>query len=265
MPEPTWEYKPAADLNVPPLERFRSVRREAGLLSWCAHHAAGAALRTYLALYHRLRITGAEHLPRSAPFVLVANHASHLDALILSATLPRVVRGVTYPVAAGDVFFTTLATSVLSSLFINALPLWRKKATAHALEDLRERLGAGDCGFILFPEGSRTRDGVLQVFKPGIGRLVCGTQVPVVPCYLQGAFRALPPGASVPRPRRITVRVGHPLSFASAPNERAGWNLAASEIRRAIESLGGLTSTPNVAHGNEAADVPADGPTRPSV
>lgn len=264
MPEPTWEYKPAADLNVPPLERFRSVRREAGLLSWCAHHTAGAALRTYLTLYHRLRIVGAEHLPRATPFVLVANHASHLDALILSAALPRVVRGATYPVAAGDVFFTTLATSVLSSLFINALPLWRKKATAHALEDLRERLGAADCGFILFPEGSRTRDGALQVFKPGIGRLVCGTPVPVVPCYLQGAFGALPPGASLPRPRRITIRVGSPLDFASTSNERLGWNLAASEIRRAIESLGGLSPTPNVAHGIETTDALAAGPTTPN-
>ena len=66
----------------------------------------------WLALAHRLSIEGLENVPAEPPFVLVANHTSHLDALILAACLPRNQRGKVFPIAAGDTFFETkLATA----------------------------------------------------------------------------------------------------------------------------------------------------------
>lgn len=226
-----WTYKPAADTELPPLARLQSTRREAGLVSIALHAVTTVGLRAYLRLYHRMRVIGAENLPNDTPFVMIANHESMLDSLVLMSALPLRLRIETSPVAAGDVFFTNAVSSFLSAVFMNALPIRRKGVTTHALEDLRERLAAGRGGLILFPEGMRCRDGKMLPFKSGLGNLVAGTGVPVIPCHLDGLFAALPFGKTVPRPVRITVRIGAPLSFAALPNTREGW----TEVVRACE------------------------------
>lgn len=236
--QPDWTYSPARDHGLSEAARLKSTSREPGLISTTAHILACHALAAYLRAYHRLRVEGRQHVPAKPPFVVVANHASHLDALVLAAALPRRVRACTYPISAGDVFFESLATSALTSMFINALPLWRKKVTRHALEDLRARLIAGDSAYILFPEGARSRDGQPLPFKPGIGHLVAGTPVPVVPCHIEGAFRAFPPGSKLPRPRTLRVRIGEPIVFEATPNERSGWAGVAERLRGAVENLG---------------------------
>lgn len=237
-PQPDWSYQPARDLGLGEVERFRSVSREPGLVSSTGHALAGLGLSSYFRGYHRMRVEGRSRFPAKPPFVVIANHASHLDALVLAAALPRPVRRTTYPIAAGDVFFETIASSALSGVFLNALPLWRKKVTRHALDDLRERLVAGDCSYILFPEGARSRDGQPLPFKSGIGHLIAGTPVPVVPCHISGAFEAFPPDSRFPRPRTLRVRVGEPIVFEATPNERAGWQEVAETLRVAVEGLG---------------------------
>jgi 1-acyl-sn-glycerol-3-phosphate acyltransferase len=168
----------------------------------------------------------------------VANHASHLDAIILGAILPLRFIGAVFPIAAGDTFFTKRASSVFATAFMNALPIWRKNCGAHSLEDLRARLLKGACVYILFPEGTRTRTGEMAPFKPGVGRLVAGTNITIVPCYLEGSFAALPASRTVPRWKKISVRVGKPLSFAEATNDRAGWQSIATETENAVRKLG---------------------------
>jgi 1-acyl-sn-glycerol-3-phosphate acyltransferase len=116
--------------------------------------------------------------------------------------------------------------------------MWRKNCGAHALAELRTRLVDEPCGLILFPEGARSRDGSLQPFKAGLGMLVAGTAVPVIPCYLSGAFQAFPPATRLPRPRKIRVRVGRPLVFESIPNAREGWEQIAGHARDAVRRLG---------------------------
>lgn len=232
-----WTYAPASDHGLPPLKRLRSERREPGLLSSAAHGVGLGVLRTYLKVYHRFNIEGAENLPDRTPFVMCANHGSHLDALVLAAALPRAVRHCTFPIAAGDVFFEVPAIAAFSAAFINALPMWRKKVGRHALDDLKARLHAGDCGYILFPEGARTRDGSPLPFKPGIGMMVAATPIPVVPCRLLGCFEALHASSALPRPTRITLRVGKPLLFSDVPQDRAGWEAVAGRIREAVFSL----------------------------
>jgi 1-acyl-sn-glycerol-3-phosphate acyltransferase len=233
----TWTFEPAADHDLPPFAAFRSVRREPGFPTFAASALAGVCFRALFTVYHRLRVEGKENLPRKTPFVLISNHASHLDALILAASLPLAVRVHTYPVAAGDVFFETIASSVAAATLINALPLWRKKVTTHALDELRERLVRGNSGYILFPEGARSRDGQMLPFKAGLGMLIAGTDVPVVPCHLRGTFEALPPDRTLPRPRRIRVRVGPAMRFADVENEREGWMRIAEQTRRAVFDL----------------------------
>lgn len=239
QPRHSFTFEPAADHGLAPVERFRSVRREPGFFTFVSHAVFGTLLRTYFILYHRLRIQGKENLPRKTPFVVISNHTSHLDALTLAAALPLASRVHAYPVAAGDVFFETIASSVLTAAFLNALPLWRKKATAHALDELRDRLARGHSGYILFPEGARSRDGKMLPFKAGLGMLIAGTDVPVIPCYISGAFEACPPDKSLPRPRTIHISVGKPMVFKDKSSDKVGWLAVAEETQAAVVALGG--------------------------
>ena len=91
--------------------------------------------------------------------------------------------------------------------------------------------------YILFPEGTRTRTGEVARFKPGLGRLVAGTNIPIVPCYLNGTFAALPTTGTVPRWKKISVHVGKPLSFAETTNDRVGWESIAAATENAVRSL----------------------------
>ena len=100
---------------------------------------------------------------------------------MLAAPLPWRLRDRVFPIAAGDVFFETPMMSAFSAFFLNALPLWRKKCGPHALKELRDKLLEDPCVYVLFPEGARSRDGKMLPFKKGLGMLVAGTPVPVVP------------------------------------------------------------------------------------
>ncbi len=195
-------------------------------------------VRVYLNLFHRLKIVGREYLPAEPPFVLVANHCSHLDALILAAALPARHRRYVFPVSAGDVFFETKLATAFSALCLNALPMWRKNVGRHAMAQLRERFTAGDAGFILFPEGTRSPDGQMQPFLPGVGMLVAGADVPIVPCHLAGTHAALPKGAAFPRPRTLQVTLGPPRRFTDQPNNKHGWCAIANQLQDAVRNLG---------------------------
>lgn len=232
-----FQYKPASDTGLVPADRWKSVKREPGLISVIARRAACAFADGCLKVWHRLEVTGQEHVPKDTPFVMIANHESHLDVFVVAAAVPRAMRHRVFPIAAGDVFFVTPAFSAFSAAFINALPMWRKAVGAHALDDLKARLHSGDCGYILFPAGARSRDGSLLKFKAGIGMMTAGTSVPVVPCYLDGLFRALPPGKVIPRPTKMRVRIGAPMVFADQPNNREGWNAIAAALQTRVEGL----------------------------
>ncbi len=229
--------RPAHDHGLSFQERLRSTSREDGFIPTGIRQAWWWVVHCQLAIWHRLKIEQPENLPRTFPFVLVANHSSHLDALVMTAALPWWLRAGTCPLAAGDVFFDSPFRGTLSAGLLNALPVWRRKHTGRALQEMRRRLLGGDCGFVLFPEGSRSRDGRMSSFKPGVGMLVAGTSVPVIPCYLEGCHLALPPGEKIPRARRIRLHVGRPLRFDGHGDNRAGWETTAGLLEGAIRHL----------------------------
>jgi 1-acyl-sn-glycerol-3-phosphate acyltransferase len=239
----SWNFEPAHDTGLTPTERFRSVRRESGLLESLAHQACFSLIRSYFAIAHRLTTIGRENLPTHGPFVLAANHCSHLDTLALGAALTRRHRERAFPIAAGDVFFQTKVTSTFSAIMLNALPMWRKNCGPHALADLRRKLQEEKAIFIIFPEGGRSRNGSMMPFKHGLGMLIAETSVPVVPCGLVGAFEALPPQRNFPRPVSIKLMIGAPLQFASTSNDRAGWSQIAASVESQVRDLVGQSRT----------------------
>jgi 1-acyl-sn-glycerol-3-phosphate acyltransferase len=231
-----FKLRPARDHGLDAADRLRSLSRERGLGSVVLGSAWRAAVRAYLAAFHRLEVTGREHLP-PAPFVLVGNHASHLDALTLSAVLRGDAARRAHALAAGDTFFTSTLSSAFAAYAVNALPVWRKRTRPSEIATLRERLVEDRLVYILFPEGTRCRDGAMAPFQPGIGALVAGSEVPVVPCYLEGAFAAWPPQRRWPRPGKLRLAIGAPIACGDLPSGRAGWEETAKRCEAAVRAL----------------------------
>jgi 1-acyl-sn-glycerol-3-phosphate acyltransferase len=221
-----WTYQPAPDLAAPPpvpiAPRLPALpRTNPTELLRCALRTAGACLiRTALSTYFRFRVIGRENLPASGSFVMIANHASHLDGLCMVAALPLARIHQAFPAAAADYFFKNAPLGFLTNLFMNALPFNRKGNVRQTLESCRNVLAGQDNALILFPEGTRTTTGEMSPFKGGVAQLVAGTTTPVVPCYLAGAFAAWPKGRLLPAPRKLTLAIGPPLTFAHLKKNR---------------------------------------------
>ena len=78
----------------------------------------------------------------------------------------------------------------------------------------------------------------MSVFRPGVGMLIAGTAVPVIPCHLRGTFEALPPHARWPRLRHIALNIGEPCRFQNVPNEKNGWRIIADKLEQEVRRLG---------------------------
>jgi len=235
-------YHPAPDLGVSPLKRLARFPRQPDLLAYALRAAGAVVLRAALSTYCRLRIVGRQQLPEVGPFVLACNHTSHLDALCLLSALPlgRIHRA--YPAAAADYFFSSLYTGALSGLFLNALPFHRKTHVRQTLELLRNLIADASAGqdhvLIVFPEGTRSPDGRLQPFRPGIGDLVAGTPVPVLPCHLAGGDKLWPRNRAFPRPGKLTLTIGEPRTYVDRPRTREAAYEIAQELEDAVRELG---------------------------
>ncbi|RMI20838.1 1-acyl-sn-glycerol-3-phosphate acyltransferase [Pseudoroseomonas wenyumeiae] len=232
-----WQFRPARDTEMSPVARLRSHAREVGLSGLVMQGAWRRGVRAYLRLFHRLEVVGRENLPATPPYVLIANHSSHLDALSLAAMLRGPASRRAFALAAGDTFFTSVGSSAFAAWAVNALPVWRRRTSAKDLNGLRQRLAEDELVFILFPEGTRSRSGAMGRFLPGIGALVAGGAVPVVPCYLEGAHAAWPAGRRWPRPGPLRLRIGPPLDFSATSDDKAGWMEVARRCEDAVRAL----------------------------
>jgi 1-acyl-sn-glycerol-3-phosphate acyltransferase len=233
-----FQYNLAADLEQTLLARLGRCPREPDLLCYALRSTSALLCRAWLRAYHGLRIVGKENLPTSGAFVIVSNHSSHLDALCLLAALPVRKLHNTYPAAAADYFFTSVPRIAFAAVCLNALPFGRLDHVRQSMAMCREVLAAeGDNVLIVFPEGTRTTDGKVGAFRRGIGSLVAGRRVPVVPCHLEGTAAAMPKGAWFPRPRKLTLRIGTPMRFDDRPPTKADAFQIGQELRDAVLAL----------------------------
>ncbi|TSA41681.1 MAG: 1-acyl-sn-glycerol-3-phosphate acyltransferase [Verrucomicrobiales bacterium] len=235
----SWQYEPAADLDQSLADRLRRFPREPDLTIYALRSLAALTVRCWLRLYHRLEITGHEHLPENGSFVLVANHASHLDTLCLLAALPLHKLHRAFPAAAQDYFFVSVPRLAVAAIVVNALPFARQTHIRHSLNLCRQLLVNPGNSLILFPEGTRTATGMMGEFRPGIGQLVAGTDIPVVPCFLDGAFAAWPKGCCLPRPKKLRLRIGPARTYAALPAGRESSEHISSDLRESVVGLAG--------------------------
>ncbi len=233
----TWDYQPTADFDKSPIEKLRMFPRQPDMLVYAVRLVVHAFLRVWLRIYHRFEVLGREHLPTDRPFVMVANHGSHLDALSLLSALPLRRIQSAYPAAARDYFFTSMPKIAFSAVVVNAMPFDRKENPRESLAICRQLLETPQHILILFPEGTRTTTGEIAPFKPGIGFLTAGTPIAVVPCQLVGAFRAWPKGAFVPRPRKLKLRIGEAMTFQDVAADKDGAKVVAARLEEAVKGL----------------------------
>lgn len=155
-------------------------------------------------------VRGQAHIPKHTAFLVAANHASHLDAGLVKTALGQYGRGLV-ALAARDYFFGSKLRRAYFEHFTNVLPIERHGSIRHSL---RQALGvlADGRSLLVFPEGTRSADGVMATFKPSIGYLAENSGVPLLPMYLWGTYAAMPKGSTLlPKQRRIGAAIGQPL------------------------------------------------------
>ena len=164
--------------------------------------------RIVFATYFRWRVCNPERVPLSGPVILASNHASILDPPLVGSALPR---GINY-LARESLFRFPGIGALLRSW--SAVPVDRDGAGAKGLKAILSRLLAGG-GIILFPEGTRTRDGALLPARSGIGLIVIKSAAPVIPVRVFGTFAAYGRDLKIPRPYPVVVKYGRPMDFAA--------------------------------------------------
>jgi 1-acyl-sn-glycerol-3-phosphate acyltransferase len=171
--------------------------------------------RAFFRLYCRLDVEGKERLP-SGPFIICSNHESHMDSVALMSASGRPFREFGL-LAAKDYFFDHgLKRRCVSSL-LHIIPVDRRPSAnlLHSVAIAQDFLAETGGVLILYPEGTRSQTGEMAPFKRGAGLFATKLGVPVVPAWVHGGALAMPKGSVLPRPSRITVRFGHPITIAS--------------------------------------------------
>ena len=161
-----------------------------------------AIIGVYMRLYHRLELQCGELLPLHGPALILLNHASLLDvpALMVLDPYPD-----TITIAKASLFKVPVVSWMLRQW--HAIPVERQGRDSSGV---RQLLGALRNGHVvaIAAEGTRTRSGRLGPINPVLAKIATLADVPLVPVGVIGSYAALPPGAVLPRPAKITVRVG---------------------------------------------------------
>lgn len=196
--------------------------------------------RALFKFYFGWRVYNPERVPLTGPVILAANHSSYLDPPLVGA---GVKRDINY-LARENLFRFPIVGAVLRSW--NSVPVDREGGGAAGLRAILDRLLKGGA-IILFPEGTRSRDGKLQSARSGIGLTVIKSEAPVVPARVFGTFEAYGRQMKLPRLRRhVAVKYGKPIDFeklraesksCSKPRLKEIYQQVADEIMAAIQAL----------------------------
>lgn len=181
-------------------------------------------------------VLGREHLDSlSGPYVVVSNHASHLDAPLIIGALPSRLSRYVAAGAAADYFFDVWWRKGLTALFFNAFPVDR--TGLRGKQGLATTLLDGGIPLLLFPEGTRSRTGEMGSFKPGAAALCKSRDVPCLPVAIVGANEAMPYGKSWPESGRppIYVVFGEPLRAEDGESAKGFSDRIAKEVRGMVD------------------------------
>ncbi len=189
---------------------------------------------TVHSMWFRGEVVGTENFPRTGPYLIASNHASHLDPPLVGSQISKQMR-----------FFArkTLWHNRLLAWWLDqveTIPVERDTGDIGAIKRVLQALKE-DRAVVLFPEGTRSPDGRLQKAKAGVGFMACKTGVPVVPCRVYDSFAAFGKGQSIPRfGTPVTIVFGAPIPASDYDDPAAGkarYEQAAQRIMDRIAAL----------------------------
>ena len=201
------------------------------------YHPGCAIIGFVSRLLWRASIEGVEHLPRSRPFILVANHCSNLDPLMMGWASGHQMGRVVHFMAKVEMrrwpIIGWLATQ--SGVYFVRRGEGDRAAQRFSLEAL-----AAGRPIAIFPEGTRSRNGHLREGKPGAALIAMRSGAPLVPAAVSGTHRIFPGRSRWPRPTRVRIRIGVPFGLPHRPTgrlDRADLADGTERIMSAIEAL----------------------------
>ena len=228
------------------------------------------ALTPIMRYYVRQRVSGREHLEAvDGPVVLVANHTSHLDTPAILRALPRRWRMRTAVLAAADYFYRSRPFAAFVSLLFNTVPIERRAGRgAGESTDHLDRLLSQRWNLLIYPEGTRSRDGKLGRLHRGAAYIAAKHRVRIVPIRVSGTRAAMPadggwlrrsPGRRWLRRHPVEISFGAPIDPQAFPNRAA----VMEQVRAFLSGEGsdGLRLTVSPSNGEVAtlSTPPADG------
>jgi 1-acyl-sn-glycerol-3-phosphate acyltransferase len=199
-------------------------------------------LATVFRVVWRPRVTGVENIPPRGPVILASNHLSFMDSMVIPLVVPRRVAFL----AKSDYFTGTGVKGTLSRWWFNGfgmIPVDRDdtRAAQASLDAALSVLSSGGA-FGIYPEGTRSRDGLLYRGRTGVAWLAMTSGAPVVPVALIGTEKLQPVGTRMPRIAKVSVHFGEPIDFTGrfdeVPAGRARRE-ATDEIMAAIHAMSG--------------------------
>lgn len=190
---------------VETVRALESSRRDVGVYRNAYWRTLQFALQNVFALWLNYRAYKIENLPKSGGGLVVANHQSYLDPLLVGLPLTRPVSFL----ARDSLFKVPVIGWILRNTYV--MPINREAASTASLRECLKRM---EEGYLvgMFPEGTRSLDGTIGELKPGFLALVRRSNLPVYPVGIAGAYEAFPKGAWFIRPKPVRVVYGEPIT-----------------------------------------------------
>lgn len=196
-------------LALEPAEEVRdSVRFEFGPVCGAARYLFRLLLTVIIKVYGRLTVKGMENLPTQGPYIIAPNHLSFADVPSIMASIPWRTGSRVFFLGA-TVFFGGPIMSKISR-FLQVIPVDMDAKLYSALQLSAYVLRRGRI-LLVFPEGSRSRDGGVKEFKKGVGIIAKELNIPIIPAAITGTYEMLPPGKLFPKPSKVSVSFGRAI------------------------------------------------------
>jgi 1-acyl-sn-glycerol-3-phosphate acyltransferase len=170
-------------------------------------------VRVWSSIWFDLKVFGIRNIPRTGGTLIVSNHQSYLDPLVLGARMPRPMSYM----AKSELFTNRVFAGLIRSL--GAFPVRQGAGDVRAIKETVQRLQEGRM-LNIFPEGSRTEDGTIQPMESGVALVVRKAGVPIVPAAIDGSYDAWPKGKKVFRRHPIQIVFGPPLDVTGMKGEQ---------------------------------------------
>jgi len=196
------------------------------------------------ALYEQVlntKVTGKAYIPPFGGFIVAANHASHLDMGLVKHTLGETGE-LLVALAAKDYFFQEPVRKAYFENFTNLMPMERYGSLRESLRMAGQVIREGEI-LLIFPEGTRSKTGVMIDFKPSLGYLALHNRCGILPMYLAGTHNAMPKGSYLPKERDISSHVGPFMSYEALVTLTEGlsrsesYRKIAENVERVVRSL----------------------------